>query len=91
LVVAREYALRRAIVTAESGDNGELITAETSCECPLRQRQSLPAAREYAAQRPTLLVRGLDCVDGTPLLDLKPDRTLFTPIAPPQPGDFETG
>ena len=37
-----------------------------------------------------LLVRGLDCVDGTPLLDLKPDRTLFTPIAPPQPGDFET-
>jgi len=38
-----------------------------------------------------LLVRGLDCLDGTPLLDLKPDRTLFTPIAPPQPGDFQTG
>ncbi|WP_378944473.1 tRNA (N6-threonylcarbamoyladenosine(37)-N6)-methyltransferase TrmO [Mesorhizobium sp. ANAO-SY3R2] len=38
-----------------------------------------------------LAVRGLDCLDGTPLLDLKPDRTLFTPIAPPQPGDFETG
>lgn len=37
-----------------------------------------------------LLVRGLDCVDGTPLLDIKPDRSLFTPIAPPQPGDFET-
>ncbi|MGE0279830.1 MAG: tRNA (N6-threonylcarbamoyladenosine(37)-N6)-methyltransferase TrmO [Rhizobiaceae bacterium] len=39
----------------------------------------------------TVLVRGLDCLDGTPLLDIKPDRTLFTPIAPPQPGDFETG
>lgn len=39
----------------------------------------------------TLLVRGMDCLDGTPLIDLKPDRTLFTPIAPPQPGDFETG
>jgi len=39
----------------------------------------------------TVFVRGLDCLDGTPLLDLKPDRTLFTPIAPPQPGDFETG
>lgn len=38
-----------------------------------------------------LHVRGLDCLDGTPLLDLKPDRTLFTPIAPPQTGDFETG
>lgn len=39
----------------------------------------------------TLFVRGLDCLDGTPLLDLKPDRSLFKPIAPPQPGDFETG
>ncbi len=39
----------------------------------------------------TLLVRGLDCLDETPLLDLKPDRALFTPIAPPQPGDFEVG
>ncbi len=37
----------------------------------------------------TLLVRGLDCLDETPLLDLKPDRTLFTPIAPPTPGDFD--
>jgi tRNA (adenine37-N6)-methyltransferase len=25
----------------------------------------------------------VDCLDGTPLLDLKPDRTLFTSIAPP--------
>jgi tRNA-Thr(GGU) m(6)t(6)A37 methyltransferase TsaA len=39
----------------------------------------------------TVLVRGLDCLDETPLLDLKPERTLFTPIAPPQPGDFQTG
>lgn len=37
-----------------------------------------------------LRVQGLDCLDGTPLLDLKPDRTLFKPIAPPQPGDFQT-
>jgi tRNA-Thr(GGU) m(6)t(6)A37 methyltransferase TsaA len=38
-----------------------------------------------------LLVRGLDCLDGTPLIDLKPDRTLFTPIAPRQPGDDQVG
>ena len=38
-----------------------------------------------------LLVRGMDCLDGTPLLDLKPDRTLFTLIAPPQVGDSQTG
>ena len=37
-----------------------------------------------------LYVRGLDCLDGTPLLDLKPDRSLFKPIAPPQPGDLQT-
>ena len=36
-----------------------------------------------------VMVRGLDCLDGTPLLDLKPDRGLFTPIAPPQPGDLQ--
>ena len=39
----------------------------------------------------SVLVRGLDCVDETPLLDLKPDRTLFTPIAPAQEGDFQIG
>ena len=38
-----------------------------------------------------LSVRGLDCLDGTPLIDLKPDRCAFTPLAPPQPGDFQTG
>jgi hypothetical protein len=36
-----------------------------------------------------LFVRGLDCLDGTPLIDLKPDRCAFTPLAPPQPGDTE--
>ena len=39
----------------------------------------------------TVLVRGLDCLDETPLLDIKPDRCAFTPLAPPQDGDFETG
>ena len=29
-----------------------------------------------------LVVRGLDCLDGTPLIDLKPDRCPFTPSAP---------
>lgn len=38
-----------------------------------------------------VLVRGLDCLDGTLLLDLKPDRSLFTPVGPPQAGDFQTG
>ena len=37
-----------------------------------------------------LLVRGLDCVDGTPLVDLKPERTAFVPLAPAKPGVAET-
>jgi len=37
-----------------------------------------------------VLVRGLDCLDETPLIDLKPDRCEFTPLAAPQAGDFET-
>ncbi len=37
----------------------------------------------------TVTVRGLDCLDGTPLIDLKPDRCVFTPLAPRQPGDDE--
>ena len=36
-----------------------------------------------------LLVRGMDCLDGTPLIDLKPDRTLFKPLAPAQAGDYQ--
>lgn len=32
----------------------------------------------------TLIVRGLDCLDGTPLIDVKPDRCAFTPMAPPK-------
>lgn len=43
-----------------------------------------------AIEGATVLVRGLDCIDDTPLLDIKPDRSLFRPIAPSQRGDFET-
>lgn len=32
-----------------------------------------------------LTVSTLDCLDGTPLLDVKPDRCAFTPKAPPKP------
>jgi tRNA-Thr(GGU) m(6)t(6)A37 methyltransferase TsaA len=48
-------------------------------------------ARLVGIEGGTVLVRGLDCLDGTPLLDLKPDRCQFSPIAPPQAGDFQVG
>ena len=39
----------------------------------------------------TILVRGLDCLDGTPLLDIKPDRCEFSPLTASQPGDVQAG
>ncbi len=33
-----------------------------------------------------ILVRGLDCIDGTPLLDIKPDRCAYSPPATSRPG-----
>jgi tRNA-Thr(GGU) m(6)t(6)A37 methyltransferase TsaA len=47
-------------------------------------------ARLIAVEANIVTVAGLDCLDGTPLLDIKPDRSLFRPLAPPQRGDFET-
>jgi tRNA-Thr(GGU) m(6)t(6)A37 methyltransferase TsaA len=37
----------------------------------------------------TVLVRGLDCLDQTPLIDLKPDRCEFSPLAAQKRGDLE--
>jgi tRNA (adenine37-N6)-methyltransferase len=39
---------------------------------------------------PTVLVRGLDCLDGTPLIDLKPDRCEFSPLSAQNAEDPET-
>jgi len=36
-------------------------------------------------QGASLFVRGLDCVDGTPLIDIKPDRCAHSPTAQAQP------
>ena len=37
-----------------------------------------------AIDGPVLIVRGLDCLDGTPLVDIKPDRCAFSPKAAPK-------
>jgi tRNA-Thr(GGU) m(6)t(6)A37 methyltransferase TsaA len=37
----------------------------------------------------SVLVRGLDCLDETPLIDLKPDRCDFSPLAAQRGGDVE--
>ncbi|SFD90199.1 tRNA (N6-threonylcarbamoyladenosine(37)-N6)-methyltransferase TrmO [Roseivivax sediminis] len=34
-----------------------------------------------------LIVRGLDCIDGTPLIDIKPEACAYTPEAPAKAAD----
>lgn len=34
-----------------------------------------------------VIVRGLDCLDGTPLIDIKPDRCAYSPLAPDKAAD----
>ena len=83
---------RRDLVQQRPGGADGEIRGTFSLRSPVRPN---PIGTAIAAleriEGATVLVRGLDCLDGTPLLDLKPDRTLFTPLAPPQPGDFEAG
>ena len=82
---------RRDIVKQSPANNGETNGA-FSLRTPVRPNPIGTSMAAFVERKDNwLMVRGLDCLNGTPLLDIKPDRCLFTPIAPPQPGDFETG
>ncbi len=80
---------RRDIVMQSPKDDGRLRGA-FSLRSPVRPN---PIGTQLCAligiDGPNVLVRGLDCLDGTPLLDLKPDRCAFTPLSPPRPGDAQ--
>lgn len=82
---------RRDLVLQSPANNGE-THGTFALRTPVRPNPiGTSIATLVEREGRVLLVRGLDCLDETPLLDIKPDRTPFTPIAPPQPGDFETG
>jgi tRNA (Thr-GGU) A37 N-methylase len=76
----------------QSPANDGTVRGTFSLRSPVRPNPiGTSIVRLVKVEGTALYVRGLDCLDGTPLLDIKPDRTLFTPIAPPQKGDFQTG
>ena len=82
---------RRDLVLQSPASNGK-VHGTFSLRSPVRPNPiGTSIVKLEAVEGNVLLVRGLDCLDGTPLLDLKPDRTLFKPIAPPQRGDFQIG
>ena len=84
--------LSRRDLLLQSPANDGSVHGTFSLRSPVRPNPiGTSVARLVAVEPGVVLVRGLDCRDRTPLLDLKPDRSLFTPIAPPQPGDADTG
>ena len=81
---------RRDLVL-QSPKNNQNTRGTFSLRSPVRPNPIATSIVKFVAiEGNTVLVRGLDCLDGTPLLDIKPDRCEFTPLAPPQAGDFET-
>ena len=84
--------LSRRDLILQSPANDSVSRGAFSLRSPVRPNPiGTSIAQLVAIEGRIVLVRGLDCVDGTPLLDLKPDRELFTPIAPAQAGDFDIG
>ncbi len=84
--------LSRRDLVRQSPANDGTSRGTFSLRSPVRPNPlGTSIARLVGIEDATVLVRGLDCLDGTPLLDLKPDRALFSPIAPPQEGDFQVG
>lgn len=82
---------RRDLVKQSPANDGE-VRGTFSLRTPVRPNPlGTSIVQLVKIEGGRLTVRGLDCIDGTPLIDLKPDRTLFVPIAPPQDGDFQIG
>jgi tRNA-Thr(GGU) m(6)t(6)A37 methyltransferase TsaA len=72
---------RRDLVTQRRRDTPE-PRGTFSLRSPVRPNPiGLSRVRLIGIEDSVVLVRGLDCVDETPLIDIKPDRCHFTPNA----------
>jgi tRNA-Thr(GGU) m(6)t(6)A37 methyltransferase TsaA len=84
--------LSRRDLVRQSPANDGIARGTFSLRTPVRPNPIATSIVKFVGiEGAVLLVRGMDCLDGTPLLDLKPDRALFTPAAPPRAGDFQVG
>jgi tRNA-Thr(GGU) m(6)t(6)A37 methyltransferase TsaA len=71
------HEARRDLVRQSPGRNGQ-TKATFTIRSPVRPNPiGASIVTLIAREGPVLHVRGLDCVDGTPLLDLEPDRSHF--------------
>jgi tRNA-Thr(GGU) m(6)t(6)A37 methyltransferase TsaA len=82
--------LSRRDLVLQSPKNDGAVRGTFSLRTPVRPNPiGTSMVKLVGVEGANVLVQGLDCLDGTPLVDLKPDRCQFTPLAPPQPGDEE--
>jgi tRNA-Thr(GGU) m(6)t(6)A37 methyltransferase TsaA len=73
------HEARRDLVRQSPGRDG-LTKATFTIRSPVRPNPIGTSIVALVGRKGAVLhVRGLDCVDGTPLLDLKPDRSEFGP------------
>lgn len=76
------HLARRDLVLQSPKSNGETM-GTFALRSPVRPNPIATSSVKIVAVGDGWVdVRGLDCVDGTPLLDLKPDRCAFTLLAP---------
>jgi tRNA (adenine37-N6)-methyltransferase len=80
------HQARRDLVRQSPGRDG-VTKATFTLRSPVRPNPiGTSIVTLVAREGPVLHVRGLDCVDRTPLLDLKPDRSVFRSSASGEDG-----
>lgn len=73
---------RRDLLHQSPRSDGK-VTGTFALRSPVRPNPIGTSSVKLEARRDNILdVRGLDCLDGTPLLDIKPDRCTYSPKAP---------
>ncbi|MHA6346101.1 tRNA (N6-threonylcarbamoyladenosine(37)-N6)-methyltransferase TrmO [Roseivivax sp. CAU 1761] len=78
---------RRDLVTQSPRSDGS-TRGTFALRSPVRPNPiGLARVRLVRREGCALVVRGLDCIDGTPLLDIKPEACAFTPQAPAKAAD----
>jgi tRNA-Thr(GGU) m(6)t(6)A37 methyltransferase TsaA len=78
--------LSRRDLVRQSPRNDGVVRGAFSLRTPVRPNPiGTQIVRLERVDGANVYVRGLDCLDGTPLIDLKPDRCAFTPVASPIP------
>ncbi|NND22136.1 MAG: tRNA (N6-threonylcarbamoyladenosine(37)-N6)-methyltransferase TrmO [Silicimonas sp.] len=75
---------RRDLVSQSPKSDGR-TSGTFALRSPVRPNPiGLSRVRLIGREGSDLIVRGLDCLDGTPLIDLKPDRCAYSVQAPPK-------